>query len=57
MHGIDGAAGRRRGDDREQRRGDNAEADFLAFHIAAGEPQRLERGGAVGLCPIGDDDA
>ena len=41
MHGIDGAAGGRRGDDGEQRGGDDAEADFLAFHVAAGEPERV----------------
>ena len=26
--------------DREQRRGDDAEADFLAFHVAAGQAER-----------------
>src|SRR6202047_374780 len=57
MHGVDGAAGGRRGDDGEQRRGHDAEADFLAFHVAAGQPECLQRGGAVGLRPIGDDDA
>src|SRR6267378_4933978 len=57
MHGVDGAAGGRGGDDREQRRGHDAEADFLAFHIAAGQPERLERGGAARLRPIGDDGA
>ena len=41
MHGVDGAAGGGRGDDREQRGGDDAEADFLAFHVAAGEPERM----------------
>src|SRR3984957_2419732 len=33
MHGIDRAAGCGRGDDREQARCDNAEADFLALHV------------------------
>src|SRR5713101_6068421 len=57
MHGVDRAAGGRRGDDREQRGGNNAEADFLAFHVAAGQPERLERGGALGFRPIGNNDA
>ena len=57
MHGVDRAAGGRRGDDREQRGGNDAEADFLAFHVAAGQPERMERGGTVGFRPIGDGDA
>ncbi len=57
MHGVDRAAGCRRGDDRKQRRRNDAEADFLAFHVAAGQPERMERGGAVGFRPVGDDDA
>ena len=36
MHGIDRAAGGIGGDGGEQRRIGDAEADFLAFHIAAG---------------------
>ena len=57
MHGVDRAARRRRGDDGEQRRADDAEADFLAFHVAAGEAQRIERGGAVGFGPVAERDA
>ena len=57
MHGVDRAAGGRRGDDREQRGGNDAEADFLAFHVAAGQPERAQRRGAVGFGPIGDGDA
>ena len=54
VHGIDGAAGGRGGDHREQRRGDDAEADFLAFHVAAGEAQRVQHGRAVGFGPVAD---
>ena len=54
MHGIDGAAGGRGGDHREQRRGDDAEADFLAFHVAAGEAERVEHGRAIGFRPVAD---
>jgi hypothetical protein len=34
MHGIDRAAGGSRRDHREERRQDDAKADFLALHIA-----------------------
>ena len=37
MHGIDRAARGSGGDGREQRRDGDAEAHFLAFHIAAGQ--------------------
>ena len=57
VHGVDGAARSRRSDHREQRRGDDAEADFLAFHIAAGKAERIERGRAIGLGPVADDHA
>ncbi|KAG1241117.1 hypothetical protein G6F68_017003 [Rhizopus microsporus] len=40
MHAVDRAAGGGRGDDGEQRRRGDAEARFLAFHVAA----RRERG-------------
>ena len=66
VHGVDGAARRVGGDGREQRRIGDAEADFLAFHVAAG----LQRRSAPGRCasaakaglpgclgPVGDDDA
>src|SRR6185437_784865 len=53
MHGVDRAAGRRRRDHREQAGGDDAETDPLAFHVAAGQPQRLQRRSAVGFRPIG----
>ena len=36
VHGVDRAAGGGRRDDREQRRQGDAEADLLAFHVAAG---------------------
>src|SRR6185437_2950697 len=57
MHGVDRATGGSRGDHGEQRGRDNAEADFLAFHIAAGQAKRVQHGSAVGLGPIGDGDA
>ena len=57
MHGVDRAAGGGRRDDGEERGGDDAEADLLAFHVAAGEAERVHRGGAVGLGPVADDDA
>ena len=44
MHGVDGAAGGRRCDHREQRRQRDAEADFLAFHIAGIEPEASKFG-------------
>ena len=51
VHGVDGAAGGRGRDDGEQRGGDDAEADLLAFHVAAGEAQRVERCRCRGLRP------
>src|SRR5579859_1185120 len=36
MHGVDRTAGSGRGDHGEQRGGNDAEANFLAFHVAAG---------------------
>ena len=54
VHGVDGAAGGRGGDDRKQRRGDDAEADLLAFHVAAGEAERVQRGRAGGFRPVAD---
>ncbi len=47
MHRVDRAAGGSRGDAGEQRRGGDAEADFLALHIAA---RRRGASGARG-CP------
>ena len=42
VHAVDRAAGRRRGHGGEQRGGGDAEAGFLAFHVAAGrEAERL----------------
>lgn len=49
MHGVDRAAACRRGDDGEQGGRDNAEADFLALHIAAGHAERVEDGIAGGF--------
>jgi len=57
VHGVDGAAGGRGSDHREQRRGDDAEANLLAFHVAAGEAERVERGRTVGFGPVADDHA
>ena len=57
VHGVDRAARRVGGDHREQRRGDDAEADFLAFHIAAGEAERVERVVAVRFGGVAGNDA
>jgi len=35
----------------------DAEADLLALHVAAGEAERIEAGGAVGFGPVGHGDA
>ena len=43
VHGVDGAARGGGRDHGEQRRGDDAEADFLALHVAAGEAERVEQ--------------
>ena len=46
MHGVDRAARGSRGDGGEQRRVGDAEADFLAFHVAAGRsPSALKSRG------------
>ncbi len=39
VHGIDGTAGRRSRDNGKQRRSYDTEANLLAFHIAASQPQ------------------
>ena len=57
MHGVDGSAGRGGRDHRKQRRGHNAEADFFAFHVAAGEAERIESVVAMRLGPVANDDA
>ena len=54
VHGVDGAARGRGGDDGEQRRGDDAEADLLALHVAAGEAERVERVVAVRFGPVAE---
>ncbi len=57
VHGVDRAARRRGGDNGEQRRGDDAETHLLAFHIAAGQPERVERVIAMRLGGVAGDDA
>ena len=57
VHGIDCAAGGSRGDDGEERRQDDAEADFLAFHVAAVDAECMDKRVAGSFCPVGDDDA
>ena len=57
VHGVDRAAGCGRGDDGEQRGGNDAEADFLALHIAAGEAHRGERVVAVRFSPVANGHA
>jgi hypothetical protein len=57
VHGIDRAARCGGGDNGEQRRGDDAEADFLAFHVTAGKTHRAQGVVAVSFGPIGDDHA
>ena len=59
MHGVDGTAGGRGGDHREQGRGDDAEADLLAFHVPARavDAEGGERGIGMGLRPVGHRDA
>ena len=57
VHGIDRAAGCRRGDHGEQGGGHNAEPHLLALHVAAGETQCVEGGGARRFGPVGHDDA
>ena len=57
VHCVDGAARGRRRDDREERRGDNAESNFLALHVAAGEAERGEGVVAVSFRPVADDHA
>ena len=48
VHGVDGAAGGGRGDDGEQGGRGDAEADLLAFHVAAGRGRwRVKSGVAV----------
>ena len=57
VHGVHGAARGRGGDDGEQGRGGDAEADFLALRVAAGQSERVERVVAVRLRRVADDDA
>ena len=56
MHRVDGAAGRRGGDHREQCGRNDAKANFLALHVAASQTQRIQRICAVGFSPIGHED-
>ena len=51
MHGVDGAAGGGRRDDREERGEGDAEADFLAFHVAAVEAEAHASAGCRQLPP------
>ena len=55
MHCVDGAARGRRRNDREERRGDNAESNFLALHISAGETERGEGVVAMSFRPVAND--
>ena len=57
MHGVDRAAGGGGGDDREERRERRAEADLLALHVGAVDPERVHERVARGLGPVGDADA
>ena len=57
MHGVDRAAGRRRGDDRKERRECHAEAGFLAFHVAASETKAVHQRISGRFRPIGNRDA
>src|SRR3954470_17611471 len=56
MHGVDRAAGGGRRDHGEQGGRDDAEANLLAFHVAAGQAERVQGRSTVGLRPIGDGD-
>ncbi|MGY3120787.1 hypothetical protein ACVWXQ_004724 [Bradyrhizobium sp. S3.14.4] len=56
MHGVDRAARGGRGHHGEQRGCDDAEADFLALHVAAGQAECMHHRGAVGFRPVGDGD-
>ena len=56
MHGVDGAAGRGGGDDREQCRQGDAEARLLAFHVAAVDAERMHQRIAGGFRPVTDGD-
>src|SRR5262252_1455896 len=57
VHRIDCTAGGRGSDHGEQRRGDDAESHLLAFHIAASEPEGIQRIVAVRLGPVTEDHA
>src|ERR1019366_4210495 len=57
MHGVDRAAGGRRGDDGKQCGTNDDKTDFLAFHIAAGETECIEPARAVSFSPVADSDA
>ncbi|ENN88782.1 hypothetical protein RHSP_23431 [Rhizobium freirei PRF 81] len=56
-HAVDRAAGCRGRDDGEQRGGSDAEANFLAFHIAALDAKRMDQRIACCLGPVGHDHA
>ena len=57
VHAVDGAAGGVRRYGREQGRVGDPEADLLAFHVAALEPECSQRGISGGLGPVGHGDA
>ena len=57
VHRVDGAARGGGGDHGEQRRTDDAETNLLAFHIAAGQAERVQPGGPGRFGPVGDGDA
>ena len=57
MQGIDRAAARRRRDHGKQRGHGGAEADFLAFHVAAIDAKGVHQRVARGLRPVRDGNA
>src|SRR6202044_3270285 len=63
MRGIDGSATGIGGDGGEERRLRDAEAYFLAFHVAAGVDQRgllvyaMQERMGLGFCPVTDEEA
>ena len=58
VHGVDGAAGRAGGDRGIERGHGDAEANFLAFHVAAGriDAELRQERIACGLRPVGGGD-
>ena len=57
VHRVHRAAGGGGGDDGEERRERRAEADLLALHVGAVDPERVDQRVAVRLGPVGDADA